>query len=615
MYYSKLVLEGLGFSNFSGPYNLRLDVDSFYVLLDSLEGCSSAFGKGVTFTVDSVKKHTDSTASSRFSLDLIDSDSMRIGVAGFNPKKVGLNYMSNIKLFDVKIPPLTPRCQIFLYFLNTTRSSKTPYISHLQLKATAVVLNAARLDLIHNLELWGDSPLILEGICGMHGFECMVKGTQRRLLKNRKSTLLYDQAQAFFRQIDETLLLFEEMDYAVILERIYYKLAGHHDMDWDNREGAYKDLFLQLRNMRKSVAFSMSCAGFKADFHRFPELQRELVWEEGPDCQVHNLMEMNTAIQLLKARLLGILLRFLLIDPHQLNEPTPSIDLPFKFNMDIGIKISPVAKSGVSLLLRGKRAKKVGEYLLRMCLPPEMVNESASQPPEDMSTDISDVLPETDNEEESDRTDAVSDNSEGTRRGTDSHLSPAESPANETDPTDNERVSDRTLTVPESSDGVRTGTGSHPPSAETSNGTSSGLNTGSSDQNPPATDGSTSYWDSGYALSDASTSSSEGFAELDSYDSIDANTIVDMGGHNNAGGPSAVPSMVSVISRDISNPHVCPNDVELSAEDMEYIDAGIRDLRLYGTERDGGTVAGSIASRGNLTVTGAPNGKFNSQVH
>ena len=76
-----------------------------------------------------------------------------------------------------------------------------------------------------------------------------------------------------------------------------------------------------------------------------------------------------------------------------------------------------------------------------------------------------------------------------------------------------------------------------------------------------------------------------------------------------------MPSMVSVISRDISNPHVCPNDVELSAEDMEYIDAGIRDLRLYGTERDGGTVAGSIASRGNLTVTGAPNGKFNSQVH
>ena len=137
------VVEGFRTQEFSGPYTLRVDVDSYYLLFGTMKECFYGFGEGVTYAVNSLKRHTDSTDSSRFALDLSDAAAPSVNVAGFNPKKVGLNYIPNIHLCDVQIPGISTRCKIFMYFIGARNVSKTPYVTYLQLKATVLLLNIA----------------------------------------------------------------------------------------------------------------------------------------------------------------------------------------------------------------------------------------------------------------------------------------------------------------------------------------------------------------------------------------------------------------------------------------------------------------------------------------
>ena len=203
--------------------------------------------------------------------------------------------------------------------------------------------------------------MTLEGISGLPMFEAMAGGTQKRLLKDRKSYLSKAQVRYFFHEMDKTLTKFAEMSYDTFMKNEYYKSAGVHEMNWDDSDVAYRGLFSTIKGMKRGVAFSVSCAGFKSDFHSCEDLKKDLVWDDTKP-RIDNLREMHTGMEELKVLVLNKFKGLVSRAPEG-----GFLEHQSSINLDIGVEILPRTNTPVSFMLRGNVAKMMGEFILRMC--------------------------------------------------------------------------------------------------------------------------------------------------------------------------------------------------------------------------------------------------------
>ena len=370
---------------FSHQYMLKVDVDSIYFGYKSLGSLMEGFGVSVKSFVDSRKSRLDNSSSSRFGLSLKNGDQkVKIDVSGIEPDKIRLDYIPNIEIMKCRVNDISPMFYINMFFVGIAKTRPTTYFNNLELKAITALLNKARERTImvltdsakhqttDNQESIGmamAAQVQLESFSDMCLFESITGGTQDRRIKNKQTCLSNDNAIIFGNSFDRELKNFAdcgERDFnEVFSSRSYVGSDVTNCRHTLRRELAEMRKF--VKQLSKGVFFCASCAGCKRDFNEKKGCQKLMAFDSRPDhigASLHNFYQecdnlQKKALDNLKQLLFGERDRMREEDDENEND-----ELPFRYNIDIGIEISPMTV-GDSFFLKGKRARDVAKMMLK----------------------------------------------------------------------------------------------------------------------------------------------------------------------------------------------------------------------------------------------------------
>ena len=365
---------------FNHQFMLKVDVDSIYFGYKSLGSLMEGFGVSVKAFVDSKKSRLDSSSSSRFGLSLKNNgeEKVMINVNGINPDKIRLDFIPNIKIMECQVNDISPRFYINMYFVGTGKTRPTTYFTNMELKAITALLNQAREytlnDLKSNLMMpqleeaeKKSTQLEFESFSDMCLFESITGGSQDRSIKNKQTCLSQDLAKNFGSSFDLALENFancNQDEFNKIFSKSSYVGSTVPSCSSALRK-ELSDMRTFVKNLSKGVFFCASCAGCKLDFNRKENSQKMMEFDSSDEVSTRrSLNRFYSACDELQAVALRNLKFFLFQNRDTMLIQEPQATLPFLYNIDVGVEISPLAV-GQSFFLRGKEARDAAKSMLK----------------------------------------------------------------------------------------------------------------------------------------------------------------------------------------------------------------------------------------------------------
>ena len=360
---------------FSGPYRLKVDIDSIYAGTNSLQELLKGFGNETKFLLDTVKDRIQTAHSSRFGMSLslqgarneqIDPDMYRpikMQVCGFHPTKVALSFVPNIRILQASVPGLTRCMNIHLYFIGTKYSSKKPYFTNMQVKVITILLNNAKQYMANNAAS-NNSTELLDQVQDLHYFECKHGGSQGHMLESDQKTISHNVAKLLGQQLDEVMKKVSTMSQETFVNTMLKleQISCHQDQSskgsTENRE-----MYTFAKELSMGSFFVMYIAGCKTDFQIGGNLSKDLTYN--PNDRHRSLSELSMEVTDMKDNALKLLRMKLFHTTDGIEDHIPIQSLNFKYHLDVGVEICPIPSENQSFLLNGKMARLLARWMLK----------------------------------------------------------------------------------------------------------------------------------------------------------------------------------------------------------------------------------------------------------